>query len=234
MTRPEFLKAIRALSARYVERHGSLPDRNPLDSAGKRAAFGGFYAPLHFVTAREVMKAIGAPAGVDMLIDAGCGTGVAGAAWALAAATPPALNGIDLNSWALDEARSTWRALDLDGRATRGDFVDRIAQLTDRRDRSLATTGIVFGWSLNELDAPTRKRARTAIEAAASRGARVLVLEPISRSLVPWWNDWSAAGRVNEWRFADALPAFLAELSQEAGFSREELTVRTLAINWDH
>src|SRR5262245_7039463 len=45
---PQFFKAIRALSARYVESRGRLPDRSPVDSAGKRAAFAAFYAPLHF------------------------------------------------------------------------------------------------------------------------------------------------------------------------------------------
>jgi len=247
MTRAEFLKAIRALSARYVERHGALPDRSPLDSAGKRAAFAGFYAPLHFVTAQRVIKVIGAPDGVAALIDAGCGTGVAGAAWAVAASAPPAVNGIDLNTWVLDEARVTWRALGLVGRSTRGNFVDTIEQLAGqdgarkdvrgKRGAAPASTGIIFGWSLNELDSPTRNRARVAIETLAGRGVRMLVLEPISRSLVPWWSEWAAAaaalgGRADEWRFADALPAVLSELSQEAGFSREELTVRSLTFNW--
>src|SRR5512140_214757 len=108
MTRPEFLKAIRALSARYVERRGALPDRSAIDSAGKRAAFAGFYAPLHFLTTRHVIAALGGPpAGVASIVDAGCGTGVAGAAWALACTEPPALTGIDLSGWALDEARVT-------------------------------------------------------------------------------------------------------------------------------
>src|SRR5207247_822586 len=44
-TSSEFLKALRALSARYVERRGALPARSPLDTAGKRAAFAAFYAP---------------------------------------------------------------------------------------------------------------------------------------------------------------------------------------------
>src|SRR6185503_19840169 len=48
LTRQEFTRAVRALSARYVERRGQLPDRSLLDSAGKRAAFALFYAPLHF------------------------------------------------------------------------------------------------------------------------------------------------------------------------------------------
>ena len=233
MTRSEFLKAIRALSVRYVERRGALPDRSPIDSAGKRAAFAGFYAPLHFVTAQHVIAAIGAPPHIDTLIDAGCGTGVTSAAWALAAPSRPAIIGIDLNSWVLDDARANWRALDLDGRAVRADFVDRVEQLAAKSDRrASAATGLVFGWSLNELDAPARSRARAAVENLASRGVPILVLEPIARSLVPWWNDWAGSGRAHEWRFADALPASLATLSQEAGFSREELTVRSLTFNW--
>lgn len=86
MTRPEFLKAIRALSVRYVERRGALQRGSALDSAGKRAAFAGFYAPLHFLTLRHVMGALGGAPDVDTVIDAGCGTGVAGAAWALGGA----------------------------------------------------------------------------------------------------------------------------------------------------
>src|SRR4051794_40832473 len=58
LSRPEFLKAVRALSARYVEARGRLADRSPIDSAGKRAAFAAFYAPLHFVTMREVVRAL--------------------------------------------------------------------------------------------------------------------------------------------------------------------------------
>ena len=42
LTTPEFLKAVRALSARYVERRAELPDRSPIDSAGKRSAFAAF------------------------------------------------------------------------------------------------------------------------------------------------------------------------------------------------
>jgi SAM-dependent methyltransferase len=239
MTRSEFLKAIRALSVRYVERRGALPDRSPLDSAGKRAAFAGFYAPLHFLTAQRVIAELGGPPAVDSILDAGCGTGVASAAWALASARKPTIDGVDLNAWAVDEARATWRALDLDGRASRGDFVDRIDQLARRpaRGSSSSTAGVVFGWSLNELDRPARDRARVAVEALASKGASILILEPIARSLVPWWSEWAQAatsrnGRDDEWRFEAALPPTLSELSNEAGFSKEELTVRSLAVNW--
>ena len=59
--------------------------RGALDSAGKRAAFALFYAPLHFIAVTEVIRALAtsreAPA---TILDLGCGTGAAGAAWALA------------------------------------------------------------------------------------------------------------------------------------------------------
>ena len=82
---PKFLKAVRALSARYVERRAGLADRSPLDSAGKRAAFAAYYAPLHFLTTREVVRASGAASAdsIDRILDLGCGTGAASAAWAL-------------------------------------------------------------------------------------------------------------------------------------------------------
>ena len=242
MTRSEFLKAIRALSARYVERRGALPDRSPLDSAGKRAAFAAFYAPLHFVTAQRILAQIGSPAGVASILDAGCGTGVTGAAWALAARErreSPRVTGVDMNGWTLDEARETWRSLDLNGHATRADFVAQLEASAKKHasDRSIADIGIACGWSLNELPPEGLERAGRAIGALAARGARVLIIEPIARSFVPWWPDWVARaqehdGHAAEWRFEGALPAFLAALSDEAGFSRGELTARTLTSNW--
>jgi len=92
----EFLKALRALSSRYVSRREQLIDRSPLDSAAKRAAFAGFYGPLHFLIAREVVAALGAgQKPVREIVDLGCGTGVAGVAWAEAFAPPPQIRGID-------------------------------------------------------------------------------------------------------------------------------------------
>jgi hypothetical protein len=248
MTRPEFLKAIRALSSRYVERRGTLPDRSPLDSAGKRAAFAGFYAPLHFLTARAVVRALDERATVlDTLYDMGCGTGVACAAWALEHERPPAITGVDLISWALDDARRNWRSLDLPGRASRGDFVAELEGLAARtqprragaparRQGRLDRTGIVLGWSLNELDAGARARAARAIETLAAQGARILAIEPVSRRLVPWWDDWAArcaaaGARADEWRFRVALPPALAALDRDAGFDRDGLTARSLAFN---
>ena len=115
----EVTRALRALSSAYVERRHTVARGGPLDSAGKRAAFALFYAPLHFLTTTHVVTSIESathppPATV---LDVGCGTGAAGAAWAIAAGASPVVNGIDRHPWAVEEARWTYRALGLSGTA---------------------------------------------------------------------------------------------------------------------
>jgi len=239
MRRSEFLKAIRALSVRYVERRGALRERSPLDSAGKRAAFAGFFAPLHFLTTRAIVSSLGTAAPVTTIVDLGCGTGVAGAAWALAEPVAPAIRGIDLLAWTLVEARENWRALGVSGRAFRGDLVTQLerAPLITPAAADLSRTGLVLGWSVNELAADDRQRATARLIETGIRGARVLVIEPIATSLVPWWADFAerataAGARAEEWRFDAPLPPTLADLSRDAGFDRRELTARSVAFNW--
>ena len=243
LTRPEFLKSIRALSARYVERRSSLDERSALDSAGKRAAFAAFYAPLHFLTMREIVQPLGVTAAVkapgrkiDTIVDLGCGTGVAGAALALAYPRPPRLEGVDLHPWAVDEARWTWRTLGLSGTVRRGALEQRLAALAGSRT-SLDTTAIVCGWSLNELPNPKRALAIDALMGLASRGVSLLIVEPIARRLVPWWEAFAmravaAGGRSEEWRFPPALPPALADLDEAAGFDREALSARSVSFHF--
>jgi hypothetical protein len=235
LRRPELLKAIRALSARYVESRATLPARSPLDSAGKRAAFAAFYAPLHFLTAREVVRALALDRrSLRRIADLGCGTGAAGAAWAEALRSRDVeLHGVDASAWAVTETAWTWGTMGLRGRARRGDFV-RAAEAVAARHRHGAGAGVVAGWAVNELDAAARARLLPALVDLAARGTAVLVVEPIARRVSPWWDDWAAAfvvagGRADEWRFTVALPAPLADLDEAAGFQREELTARTLA-----
>src|SRR4029453_19249220 len=87
---PEVTRALRALSSAYVERRDAIPRGAALEGAGKRGAFAPFYAPLHFrateLVVRELRAHIPAP---NALIDLGCGTGAAGAAWALDCKPPP-------------------------------------------------------------------------------------------------------------------------------------------------
>jgi hypothetical protein len=225
LTNPEFLKAVRALSARYVEHRGSLPDRSPLDSAAKRAAFAAFYGPLHFLTVARIIDAIGAAGGaIDVIGDLGCGTGVSSAAWALAFETSPRIVGFDVHTWALDEAAWTWRTFRLDGRTRRADVL---------RARLDGLGAVVAGWSVNELDHAARAQLLARLMEAASKGMPVLVIEPIGRRATPWWPEWSAAfaasgGRSDEWRFGSPLPPVLAELDEAAGFRRDALSAKTL------
>jgi hypothetical protein len=233
LSRPEFLKAVRALSVRYVERRAALADRSPTDSPGKRAAFAGFFAAVHFITVRAVVGAVGAATTPpDRLVDLGCGTGVAGAAWAFACRRPPPLVGVDRQRWALQEAEWNWRMLGLRGRTRVADLVATAETLADDH-RARGRTGVVLGWSVNELDPGRRQRLFAAVRTLTSRQQALLVIEPIARAATPWWGDWAravtaAGGQAAEWRFDVALPRSLAALDEAAGFRRDGLAVRTL------
>jgi hypothetical protein len=234
MTTSEFLKAVRALSARYVERRAELGKRSPIDSAGKRAAFAGFFAPLHLITAVRAIRALGpAIAPVTHITDLGCGTGVASAAWALTTAASITVTGVDVDAWSLDEALWNWRTLGVAGRTSRGDMARAIGAPSSRSRILGSTQGIVLGWSINELSHAARSQLLASLLDQVRRGTTVLVFEPLARSAAPWWPEWSgpmiaAGGRVDEWKLDATLPARLRELDRAAGFRRDVLGVRTM------
>ena len=236
-SRPELLKAIRALSVRYVERRASFVRESPLDSAGKRAAFALFYGPLHYLTTREVLRNVGTRGGIRSIVDLGCGTGVAGAAWASMLDPRPSLIGVDELGWAVEETNWNWRALSLTGRARRGDLVDATVDLLDRRSQDRPeTVGAIFAWSVNELADDRRASLLPRLIELGRRGTAVLVIEPIARRITPWYDRWrdefvKAGGRADEWKFTIDLPSKLAALDRDAGFDREELSAKSLAIN---
>ena len=222
----EIRRGLQALSSLYVERRGRIASGAALDGAGKRAAFALYLGPLHFLIVREVVRALGAahPA-PDRIVDLGCGTGAAGAAWALEARPRPFYEGVDRSGWAAAEARWTLKTLGLRGRADSGDL-DRVA-LPGRGGAVLAA------FTVNELHDASRARLLAALLEAGRAGARVLVVEPISRRIAPWWRDWAAAvvaagGRDDEWRFPAALPETLAALDRAAGLDHRELLARSL------
>ena len=228
LTFPEVRRALQALSSLYVERRGRLATGAAFDGAGKRAAFALFYGPLHFVIVREVLRALGArrppPA---RILDLGCGTGAAGAAWAISAGGAPFVEGVDRSAWAVEEARLTLAALGLAGATARRRLED--ARLPGRRG------AVVAAYTVNEMDDEGRERLLPRLLDGARAGATVLIVEPIARRTVPWWESWAAAfaaagGRADEWRFRVPLPELVARLDRAAGLDHRELTGRSLWI----
>lgn len=227
LTRPELTRALRALSSVYVERREKIASGAALDSAGKRAAFGLFYGPLHFLTVDAVVRAVGANGrSIDTIVDLGCGTGVGGAAWALACERSPRLRGIDRNAWAVAEANWTWNQLGLRGRATAGDIRDHpISRSPDHP--------ILLAYCVNELPEAQRPVLLEKLAAAAGHGASFLIVESIARRDKAWWPEWTArlaglGATAAEWRFPADLPPLLAQIARSAGLDPRELTARTL------
>jgi len=225
LTASEVGRALRALSSCYVERRGMLATGGALDSAGKRAAFALFYAPLHFLVLREVVRSIpGAPA-VSAVTDLGCGTGAAGAAWVLECERCT-VQGVDRNAWAVAEAQWTYRTLEVNGRAVKGDL--------QRANLAAAPTrAVLAAYTVNELTDPDRAALLPRLLAAHERGARILIVEPIARRMAGWWGGWerafaAAGGESREWRFAVPLPERQRKLGRAAGLDPRELTARSL------
>ena len=234
LTRSEAARALRALSSCYVERRGRLASGAPLETAGKRAAFALYYGPLHFAIASAIVRESPLAArAVRTIHDLGCGTGVAGAAWALQSASSPSLAGTDRSAWAVSEANWLYRQLGVRGHATRGEIA---RGLRPRRGPFGPDDALLFAYSLNELQADARAAALAAVVTAMAGGASLLVIEPIGKRLgnAEWWEEWRdalAAADVleQEWRFPSALlPEPTRSLARAAGLDPRELTARTL------
>jgi hypothetical protein len=239
LTPSEFLKAVRALSARYVERRSELGRRAAADSIGKRAAFAAYFAPLRFLTTVPIVAGLGATQlALELIHDLGCGTGAASSAWSLAMGGRVRLAGVDRDPWMVAEAQWTWRQLGLVGRARRDDLVRTAARLLGPAGRATPDaprSGVVLGWVVNELDEARRADLLEVLRNAARPGPAILILEPIARSASPWWPEWAAAlaplgARADEWRSPAHLPVALRVIDDAAGFRREELTARSLFV----
>ena len=93
----------------------------------------------------------------------------------------------------------------------------------------------MLSYVVNELDDADRAALLPALLAAAARGTRVLVLEPLSRKTSPWWPRWTeavtaAGGRADEWRFTLDLPPVTRALGRAAGLDAPAATLRSLLV----
>jgi hypothetical protein len=240
LTVSEVSRALRALSSCYVERRDKLVSGGPLSSAGKRAAFALFYGPQHFVILQKIVNAMKEAGAFQdkvpgALIDLGCGTGAAGAAWAISAGIP-SIQGFDRNQWAIDEATWTYRSLQLRGRAARKDIGSANALAADQDARRVrGGRAVLAAYAANELPPAGRAALLASLLDAHRAGDSVLVVEPIARRSLPWWSEWqsafvSAGGRADEWRFPADLPQITRTLARAAGLDPRELTARSLFL----
>lgn len=227
----EITRALRALSSAYVERRergGRQHVHGALDTAGKRAAFALYYAPLHFMAVTEVVHSLKVtlPA-PESIVDLGCGTGAAGAAWAIAAGSSSTVTGIDRHPWAVSEARWTLAQLGLNGHVKQAD--------ADRLRPSRSNEHTIAAYTLNELSDVARSRVEQQLRERAQRGGRVLILEPLARGVVPWWDETAermtaAGGRADEWKLAIDVPPIVKLLGTAAGLTYRELRFRTILL----
>ena len=225
LTHSQTARALRALSSCYVERRSKLAKGGALESAGKRAAFALFYGPLHFFVTRAVVRGIDRARYVAQILDLGCGTGAAGAAWAVESGRGT-INGLDRHPWAVAEANWTYRTFGITGYAGQGD-------ISRAPIRGRPGHGILAAYAVNELQEDTRRLLLPRLIEAHEHGARVLIIELIATRVAPWWPEWADAfsrggGRVDEWRFPAELPERQRQLGKAAGLDPRELTARSL------
>jgi ubiquinone/menaquinone biosynthesis C-methylase UbiE len=223
----EVTRALRALSSAYVERRETaLADHKALDGAGKRAAFALYYGPIHFLLVQHIVRELGVTPDRGTVVDLGCGTGVAGAAVATAGsagAEAPALHvlGIDTHPWTLDEARFTYKAFGLRFDVRRG----HAARTRFPSDTSF----VVAAFVVNEFNDADRAEMARRLQAAATS---VLIIEPISNRISPWWHEWVDAlgAQAHEWKIRVEAPPIVKKLAKAAGLRPEVLTARSLFV----
>jgi len=225
----EVRRALQALSDLYVSNRKKITRGSALDGTGKRAAFALFYGPLHFLMVRHILEALPPVRPYPgRILDLGCGTGAAGAAWAAAARGRPAVEGYDFHPWAVEEAEWTYERFRLKHRASRRD-VSKVP-MPGRRD------ALIAAWSVNEFREEVRAALLPRLVESAERGARILIVEPVAKGVTPWWNEWSgcfqaAGGQADEWSFRPALPESLRLLDRAARLDHTRYKARSLSLN---
>ena len=232
----EVTRALRALSSAYVERRETaLAGKKALDGAGKRAAFAMYYGPLHFLLVQHIIREIGLTPRPGTVVDLGCGTGVAGAAIASSVTPPLPVLGFDTHPWALEEARFTYQSFGLRHDVRRA----HAAKTRFPADTSVVVAAFVVN-ELNDADRNTLLKEIKALCASGSRlpapGSRhVLIVEPISQRISPWWDEWKQelshlGAREDLWKARIDLPPMVKRLAKAAGLRPESLTARSLFV----
>ena len=224
----EVNRAVRALSDDYVHRRHRVRD-DALAGRGKRAAFALFFGPLHFLVVRDIARQLNlGQLTIERVVDLGCGTGAGGAAVGSLIRPLPSVLGIDRLGWPLDEAAFTYGHFGLRHRVVRAD-VGRPA------GRSDAGALIVAAYTINELDGATRLAVLERLSRHRTLRSALLVVEPIAKTVTPWWNEWRSAlaplgAREQEWRFSDPLPPRLRLMDRAAGLDHQVRKARSLWI----
>jgi predicted RNA methylase len=218
----EVTRALRALSSAYVERRETaLAGHKALDGAGKRAAFALYYGPIHFLLVQHIIRELGVTPERGTVVDLGCGTGVAGAAVATASTPSATVLGIDTHPWALDEARFTYQTFGLRFDIRRGHAA--------RSRFPAGTSFIVAAFVVNELNDADRATLLAQLKTVRSR---VLIVEPISNRISPWWPAWVDAlgAQADEWKVRVDGPPIVKRLAKAAGLRPDVLTARSLFV----
>jgi hypothetical protein len=252
----EVTRALRALSSAYVERRETaLADHKALDGAGKRAAFAMYYGPIHFLLVQHIVRELGIAPARGTVVDLGCGTGVAGAAVAtslgaearrsLGEVGPLKVMGIDTHPWTLDEARFTYQSFGLTSDVRRGhaartrfpadtSFVVAAFVVNELKgaDRAALLANIMSYAGIREPGTGNRETADPGSRIPDPGSRHVLIVEPISNRISPWWPEWVAAlgGRADEWKVRVDAPPLVKRLAKAAGLRPEVLTARSLLV----
>ena len=109
-----------------------------------------------------------------------------GAAWARACEHAPALEGVDRNRWAVDEANWTWREFGLHGSARTGDVVRHYPAARTAR------SAVLLAYAVNELPADDAARSFPGSRPPCAPGLRLLIVEAIALRDKSWWPEWAA------------------------------------------
>jgi len=225
----EIRKGVQAVQADYLGRLKGTRGARVMEGRGKRAAFATFYAAIHHLTVYGWLQS--EPLGVlprfRTLHDLGCGTGAVGAAVARCLDPRPELQGVDKNPWAVSEARDCYRHFGLSGGARRGTLPGGLPRIGEG-------DLIVAGWSVNELDEGSREALLGQLKRVLGRGAGLLLVEPISEKICPWWSSWvrslkGSGATDHRVKFSCDRPEWILRMDRAAKMDHSILSARVLA-----